>query len=140
MFCEFTKLQEHKWICKRCGRIAPIGKSSFSPVAKCRLPENYHLAQQSYVQNVKIKGVGDFLAEIIKKIGYSYHPNGRSKARLTFLNKRGIDWCDKHQDLIAEWINDEGPRIRLELHSKILKPLIRLAIFKARNQTIDLEL
>ena len=129
MLCQFTQVA-NKWICKRCGRISSVEETDkFSPSAKCRIPDNYHL-QSNYIWNQRINGVGDTLSAIFKQLGFKYSPMGDARARITFLNKRSINWCRKHSDVIYSWIKEECDNKNIPINKKLGHALIRLAIIK----------
>lgn len=137
MFCEFTKIGDSHWLCKNCGRAAEANNEKYAPNARCRIPENYKL-YSGYVGNERLLGVGDELAIIIKKLGYSFPPIGRVRARLTLMNKRGPDWCEANKSLILEWFKQECPSRGVIFNKKVTQALIRLAIYKARTQRLSL--
>ena len=135
MLCSFELINKSA-ICNRCGRSINFDKNSkFLPVAKCRVPEHVGL-KLGYLYNKKIKGVGDTLAIFIKKLNYSYPNLGSARAKLTMLNKKGINWCDLNKDLIYLWLLEECAIQGIVLQPKIGKALIRLAIIKAKNQEL----
>lgn len=134
MLCDFKKIN-NQWICLKCGRKAPVEKEQYMPSAKCRIPEYYHLTS-NYIYNEKMKGVGDTLSVIIKKMGHNYQPISKARSKITFLNKMGIDWCDKHQNIILEWLREECTTQRIPFLELVAKSIIRLAIRKAKNQNI----
>lgn len=137
MLCDFSKIN-NKWICKNCGRNqAYQSNQKFMPIAKCRIPEDYYFRSQ-YIHNKKIKGVGDTLSEIINKIGYAYPNVSGARAKLTYMNKKGIDWCDQNQELIIKWIKEECTLYQIQFLELIAKAIVRLAIRKAKNQMINL--
>lgn len=137
MLCNFQRIN-NLLICDRCGRKTLFKKrDKLFPTAKCRIPEhiNFNLG---YVNNKKIKGVGDMLSELIKKLDYSYPPIGSVRTKLTMLNKKGIDWCAKNQELIHDWFKYECAIQGIPLRNNIGRAIIRLAIIKAKNQVIDI--
>ena len=136
MLCNFVQIND-KLICENCGRKTVLKKDSFYPTAKCRIPEHINL-KLGYVYNKKTKGVGDTLSELIKKLDYSYPPIGSVRAKLTMLNKQGIDWCDKNQELIHDWVKYECAIQGIPLKNNIGRAIIRLAIKQAKNQVIDI--
>lgn len=137
MLCDFVA-KNSKWICQKCGRQAnKTNDEEFMPTAKCRIPEKYYF-NSGYINNLKIKGVGDMISIIIKKLGYSYNPLGTARLKLTYLNNKGIDWCDKNQDLIYNWLKEECILNNLVLLPMAGRAIVRLAIIKAKNQEIML--
>lgn len=137
MICNF-KQTEKEWVCSSCGRRVKRKKSQeFMPTAKCRIPENYKFKSR-YIYNKKIKGVGDTISGIIKQIGYNYNPVGSGMSKITYLNKKGIDWCDKNQHLIYNWFKEECYLQGVVLLEKTARSIVRLAIIKAKNQDISL--
>lgn len=135
MICDFTKRGD-KLICKKCGRNMDYKKGGIS-TAKCRLPEDYKF-RSGYLHNKKLMGVGDTLANIISKIGYGYSPVSRARAKITYLNKKGIDWCEQNQDVILIWLKEECVANRIQFLDLIGKSIIRLAIKKAKTQEIPI--
>lgn len=131
MLCDFKKIN-NQWVCLKCGRKAPVEKQQYMPSAKCRIPEYYYLTS-NYIYNQKIKGVGDTLSEIVKKIGYNYSPISRARSKITYLNKRGIDWCEKNQNLILRWIKEECLEHKIQYLELPAKSILRLAIHKAKR-------
>jgi hypothetical protein len=132
MFCNFKKISSY-WICDRCGRKVKFEEDKeFSPSAKCRLPEYYYL-DSGYIFNKKIKGVGDTLSSLIKRIGYSYPSVSPARAKLTLLNNKGIEWCEKNQALIFKWLKQECQIQKLPTIDKVLKAIIRLSIINAKR-------
>lgn len=137
MFCNYTK-KNNKWICKNCGRITPVTKEhNYMPMAKCRVPENYK-AFSDYINNIKIKGVGDCMSEIIKKLGYIYPSSGSTRFRLTKLNVMGIEWCKTNRELIYHWFKHELDLAGIEYRPAMIKAIIRLSIMNAHNQEISI--
>lgn len=133
MLCDFSNVSK-KWICKNCGRQVNINPpKKFMPSAKCRLPENYKF-RSGYFKNKKLKGVGDTLSEIVRKMGYNYSTISKARAKITYLNKKGIDWCDKNQQIILIWLKEECIANRVQFLELIGKSIIRLAVRKAKNQ------
>jgi hypothetical protein len=136
MLCDFTRLNDN-WICKDCGRKAKFNPEKYMPIAKCRIPENYKY-NYSYIGNVKIKGVGDTLSSIIKQMGFGYPAISKTRARITKMNKLGIEWCENHQNIILQWIRDECILQGIQFLELPAKSIIRLAIRKAKNQNINI--
>ena len=137
MFCNYTK-KNNKWICKTCGRITPVTEDmKYMPMAKCRVPEGYK-ALSDYVHNFKLKGVGDCISEIVKKLGYEYPRAGSTRFILTKLNTMGIDWCKRNQDLICSWFKHELDMHNIEYRPVAIKAIVRLAVINASNQDIKL--
>ncbi len=134
MLCNFKNIN-NSLICDRCGRKTAAKNSTYFPTARCRVPEHIGL-KLGYIFNKKIKGVGDTLSSLIKQLDYTYPYSGPARAKLTMLNKKGIDWCDKNQDLIYGWLQHECAIQGIVLKKSIGKALIRLAIIKAKNQEI----
>lgn len=135
MVCDFKRTSK-EWICAKCGRRSPIKQNKqFMPTAKCRLPEFYN-SNCNYIHNKRIKGVGDMLSELIRSIGYDYEPISSTRTALTYLNKRGIDWCSDNQSIILEWFKYECLLQNIIFIERPIKALIRLAIIKAKNQII----
>ena len=131
MLCDFKNINE-KWICLKCGRQTPMSKDNYMPSAKCRIPEHYRISS-GYIYNERIKGVGDSLSEIIKKIGYNYSPVSRARSKITYLNKKGIDWCEANQKIILYWIKEECVHYNIQYLELLAKSILRLAIRKAKN-------
>lgn len=134
MLCDFARTNK-QWVCKQCGRKSPIN-GQFMPTAKCRIPDFYHL-KSNYINNKKIIGVGDTLSTIIKKIGFSYPPISSARTMLTFLNKKGIDWCEENQPTILEWFKYECKLNNIPFLEIIAKAILRLAIRKAKIKNIN---
>ena len=135
MLCDFSKIN-NVWICSRCGRTVRFKKTNiFSPSAKCRIPENYKISS-GYIHNERIKGVGDALSEIVKKIGYNYSPVSRARSKITYLNKKGIDWCEANQKIILYWIKEECVHYNIQYLELLAKSILRLAIRKAKHVQI----
>lgn len=125
-------------LCKKCGRTTqPDPKEKLFPVARCRVPTNYKY-RSGYINNKKILGVGDMLAKLIKKIGYEYPSMGKIRARLTFLNKRSIGWCEKHQRILYLWLKEAASEQGVYLIPSVGKAIIRLAIMNAKNQQVKI--
>ena len=135
MICDFTK-RSNKFICKKCGRNIDYKKGTI-PTAKCRLPEDYKF-RSGYLHGKKLMGVGDTLSNIISKMGYGYSPISRARAKITYLNKKGIDWCEQNQDVILIWLKEECVANRIQFLDLIGKSIIRLAIKKAKTQEIPI--
>lgn len=135
MICDFTQKGD-KFICKKCGRNIKY-KTGIFPTAKCRLPEDYKF-RSGYLHSQKLIGVGDTLSNIISKMGYGYSSMSRARAKITYLNKKGIDWCEQNQNIILLWLKEECIEKRIQFLDKIGKSLIRLAIKKAKTQEIPL--
>lgn len=130
MICDFTK-KGGKFICKRCGRNETYKKNHI-PTAKCRVSDNYKF-QSGYIHNKKLKGVGDALSGIIKQMGYGYSPISKARAKITYLNKKGIDWCEANQKIILYWIKEECVHYNIQYLELLAKSILRLAIRKAKN-------
>lgn len=133
MFCNFKKLN-HEWICDRCGRRVSNqnNNSEYAPSARCRIPEYYYL-NSSYINNEKIIGVGDTLWEILKSLGYNIAPLSIARAKITHLNKKGIDWCRLNQHVIVKWIQQECELKKIPSITKLVKAIVRLAIMRTQN-------
>lgn len=136
MLCNFVQIND-QLICEQCGRKVQFKKDGFFPTAKCRVPNQLNL-KLGYIYNKKTKGVGDTLSSLIKKLDFSYPPIGSARAKLTMLNKKGIDWCSHNQDLIHDWLKYECAIQGIALKKNIGRALIRLAIIQAKNQIIDI--
>ena len=136
MLCDFTMVS-NQWICTKCGRIAKYNsKESYMPTAKCRMPQDYNAFRSGYIHNEKMIGVGDALSSIIKKIGYNYPSVGKARAKITYLNKQGIEWCENHKELILEWLKQECVLYKIQFLELLGKAIIRLAIKKAKQQNL----
>lgn len=130
MLCDLHQIG-NTWICKRCGRKVPFNYAQkYAPTASCRVPEVY---STQYVDNVKIEGVGDTLSKIIKRLGFSYEPISQARSKITYINKRGIEWCSNHQEIIVDWMMEEAPKNTYS--RKAFRSIVRLAIKEARSQT-----
>lgn len=136
MLCDFTEINNNNLICKRCGRKLGINQGMKFPSAKCRIPENYNV-YSGYLGKTKIKGLGDILSDIIKKMGYDYQPIGKVRARLTFLNKRSLEWCEKNKIVILRWLQEECKNRSIPIRNKIMQAIVRLAIKKVKYQSIS---
>lgn len=135
MFCNFIKINSD-WICDRCGRKVPINqKKDFMPSAKCRLPEFYHLKSR-YIYNYQTKGVGDFLLDIFKKLNHGIPSLCTARAKATYLNNKGIEWCEENQKTILAWIQQECITYKVTFLEKVFSGILRLAIRKAKSQKI----
>jgi hypothetical protein len=139
MFCEYKKMTK-EWICKRCGRRTPFGgaiKEDSMPIAKCRIPENYFLTQNcGYIGSIKLKGVGDTLAETLENLGYAINKISRHGAFITRLNTNGIEWCSENIGSIVEWLRAENNLMGHSILPSTIKAIVRLAIKKAKLQEI----
>lgn len=139
MFCDYKRTNT-EWICARCGRITEIGvdiSGDSMPIAKCRIPEDYFQTTNSnYIGPFKIKGVGYYLADIIKNMGYGYNHNGKNRALETYLDTAGIEWCSNNQGLISHWISRESELAGIVTRPKTIRALVKLSILKARTQEI----
>jgi len=128
MLCDFEQIG-NTWICTRCGRTAPFNyQQKHAPTAACRVPSVF---TSQFLDNVQIMGVGDALARIIKNMGFNYEPVSQARSKITYLNKKGIDWCREHQDVIVDWIMEEAPQNMYG--RRPLKSLVRLAIRRANR-------
>lgn len=136
MFCEFKHIQ-NKWICSKCGRITPYKNEQYMPTAKCRLPEFYYL-KSKFVNNYETKGVGDCLLNIFKKMNHNVPVLSRARAKITCLNNKGIEWCSRNQLTILEWIKEECSLYNIPFSKKLFMSIIRLSIYKAKNQKIPI--
>lgn len=133
MLCDFLKL-DNIWVCEKCGRKVKVKQTDkFMPTAQCRIPEHYKYTNDGFMFNQKILGVGDTLSQIIKAIGYGYSPVGKTRAKITYLNKKGIDWCEKNQKTILKWIEEECISYNIQYLELAVKSILRLAIRKARR-------
>lgn len=132
MLCNFKKIND-KWICEQCGRINKARSDGYMPSAKCRLPEFYHV-QSKFIGNQQIMGVGDFLLSIVKKLNHNIPSLSRARSKITYLNNKGIDWCESHQSAIIEWIKEECSTYKVQYAEKLFKAILRLAIYKAKTQ------
>lgn len=138
MICHFVLTGEKTgWICTRCGRRAAYHKrEEFSPSAKCRIPTHYEKTQ--YIDNQKILGVGDFMARIFKQMGYKYRAVSTARAKINKLNSLGVEWCEKYQDVILLWVKEECEKKNIPFIPKPIKSIIKLAIRRAKTQTIEI--
>lgn len=136
MLCDFTRFNDN-WICKECGRKAKFNPEKYMPIAKCRIPEKYRY-NYSYIGNVKIKGVGDTLSSIIKQMGFGYPAISKTRARITKMNKLGIEWCEKNKLIISKWIEDECILQQIPFLRKPVMSIINLAIRRAKNQELNI--
>ena len=132
MLCDFTRLSSSRIICTNCGRQTNHSDSSkFFPVATCRIPETYDYSK--YRDGKKKKEMGDFLSEIIQTLGYSYDTVSSERTRITYLNKKGLLWAQKHQDIIVQWIIEECPKRNITPLPKLFAAIVRLAIRRAKK-------
>jgi len=132
MVCDFTKVGKYL-ICKKCGR--KLDEASVTrPVAVCRIPPSYRV-NSKYIYNDKMKGLGDYLSQIFKTMGYDYPTLGKVRARLTFLNKRSLTWCRNNQDIIASWIKDECKNREIDILPSVARSIVRLGILKTYSQS-----
>lgn len=135
MLCEFHKTDK-EWICVNCGRRSEVLETDkFQPSAHCRIPDN-HQSNSRYLYNMKLSGVGDNIAKIIKKLGYDYEPMSDTRARLTFLNKRSVAWCHDNKHVIYGWFKQECNNRDIPFVPKIIKAIIRLSMIKTYNQSV----
>lgn len=139
MFCEYKKMHK-EWICKRCGRRTEFGgaiKEDSMPIAKCRIPDDYFMTQNcGYIGAFKLKGVGDILLELFKNLGHTINPFSRERTFITYLNKKGIEWCSVHRNSIAEWLKAESNHRGLSILPSTINAIVRLAIIKAKQQEV----
>ena len=134
MLCDFQK-KNRQWICVNCGRKTEVlDTDKLAPTALCRIPEQYK-ANSNYIFNMRLSGVGDNIAKIMKNLGYTYSPMSDARARITFLNKRSVAWCHKNKHIIYDWIKQECTQRNIPFVPSAVKAIIRLAMIRAYNQT-----
>jgi hypothetical protein len=78
--------------------------------------------------------VGDTLLEILKSLGYNIAPLSIARAKITHLNKKGIDWCRLNQHVIVKWIQQECELKKIPFITKLLKAIVRLAIINNQKK------
>ena len=102
MLCSFININNKQLICENCGRKIPYSNNN-GISAKCRIPSKLIKRNNPIIPKLDISiGVGDILKELLDKIHIKYDVGCSCNSKLSVLNRKGPEWCQKNIQTIIK--------------------------------------
>jgi len=97
---------------------------------------DYYMLRDKYSGDVDPvhRGPGTELHNLLAKFGIHMAPGCSCRARMTQMNKWGIEGCEQNVETIVEWMKEEAAKRKLPYLKTVGRMLVRRAIANARRE------